>query len=204
MLRFKLEMYTINISEYSVTDTDVDESVTWPFTEVVTGAKQVSMVKNDTNSSDGLDELHCSGWGDAQHALFQLANLCMLLSFLTPYKFRYHSFFLRIMINVCFFLTVIWSALFACMVDMLIWNSLFVIVNSVQLCYIGYNIVPDKFSNALEDEYTHMFKPLKVTRTQFKGIADLGAMHLLGKGTMYAKQDQSTTGQKLSILLKGR
>lgn len=165
----------------------------------------VTNMENVSNSSmDTSDDSHCNSWGEAQHAVFQLANLCMLISFLTPHNFRYHTFFLRVMINFCYLLTVIWSSVFVCMLDVLIWNSAFVVLNSVHLCYIGYKILPDRFSKALEDVYTHTFKPLKATRKQFKGIADLGAMQLLGKGSSYAKQDQTKTGKKLSILLKGR
>lgn len=204
---FPTEMYTRNLSEYSVTTEDTYQGANWHYTDFVTDVdlQSLQVMENTNNTTDEhLEVSHCSDWGEAQHAVFQLANLCMLISFLTPYTFRYHSFFLRVMVNFCYLLTVIWSAVIVCMSDVLVWNSVFVLINSVQMCYIGYKIAPDRFSKALEDAYSHVFKPLKVTRKQFKGIADLGAMQLLGKGSTYAKQDQNKTGQKLSILLKGR
>ncbi|XP_053396631.1 blood vessel epicardial substance-like [Mercenaria mercenaria] len=155
---------------------------------------------NNTELEPGF----CGDWLDAQHALFQLANLCMLISFLTPTNFKYHCFFLRIMLNFGFLLSVIWGAVFVCMTDIVIWNAIFLCVNSVHLVYLGYKVVPERFPKALEDVYSHTFKPLKVTRKQFKEITDFGSMQVLGKGAVYAKQDQTKTGQKLSILLKGR
>lgn len=164
----------------------------------------VRFVNASNNSSLGSNNEMCSEWLDAQHAVFQLANLCMLISFLTPVTFKYHCFFLRIMLNFAFLLCIVWGALFVCMPDIVIWNAVFLFVNSIHLVYIGYKVVPEKFSKTLEDVYSHSFKPLKVTRKQFKDIADFGSMQLIGKGSAYAKQDHTKTGQRLSILLKGR
>lgn len=156
------------------------------------------------NSGEETTEGYCTDWLDAQHAVFQLSNLCMLISFLTPIRFKYHCFFLRIMLNFGFLLCIIWSSAFVCMPDVVIWSSIFLVINSVYLLYIGYMEVPVRFSKTLEDVYLHSFKPLRVTRKQFKELADFGTMQLLGKGVYYAKQNQSKTGQKLSLLLKGR
>lgn len=162
-----------------------------------------TQVLANVNNTD-LEAGYCSDWLDAQHAVFQLANLCMLISFLTPTNFKYHCFFLRIMLNLGFLLCLIWGAVFVCLSDMVIWNAIFLFVNSTHLVYIGYKIMPERFPKALEDVYSHTFKPLKVTRKQFKDITEFGDMQLLGKGATYAKQDQTKTGQRLSILLKGR
>ncbi|KAL4233329.1 hypothetical protein ACF0H5_008011 [Mactra antiquata] len=159
---------------------------------------------NQNETSEDLDGGHCEGWMTAQHAVFQLSNLCILISFLTPIRFKYHFFFLRIMLNFGFLIFIIWSAAFVCMPDVVIWNSVFIVINSGYIIYIGYMEVPVRFSKTLEDVYLHSFKPLKVTRKQFKELADFGTMQLLGKGVVYARQDQSKTGQKLSLLLKGR
>lgn len=162
-----------------------------------------SQLMGSENSSEHQSEF-CSDWLDAQHAVFQLSQLCMLISFLTPTNFKYHCFFLRIMLNFGFLLCVIWGAVFVCMSDIVIWNAIFLCVNSIHVVYLGYKAMPERFPKATEDVYAHTFKPLKVTRKQFKEITDFGNLQLLGKGAIYAKQDQTKTGQKLSILLKGR
>lgn len=163
-----------------------------------------AMQVNITNSSEHLaEEGYCSDWLGAQHAVFQLSNLCLLISFLTPTSFKFHVFFLRIMLNFGFILCLIWGAVFVCKSDTVIWNGAFLTINSVHLVYLGYKVVPERFSKTLEEVYSHTFKPLKVSRKQFKNLTDFGDMQLLGKGAIYAKQDQSKTGQRLSILLKG-
>lgn len=163
------------------------------------------ILPNATNGSGAaIMEGYCSDWLDAQHAVFQLSNLCILISLLTPTSFKFHCFFLRIMLNFGFLLCIIWGAVFACKLDTVIWNSVFLTINSVHLVYIGYKVVPQRFAKTLDQIYVHSFRPLKVSRKQFKVLTDFGHMQLLGKGAIYAKQDHTKTGQKLSILLKGR
>ena len=152
------------------------------------------------NATDGM----CVDWMDAQHALFQLANLCMIISFLTPSNFRHHSFFLRLMLNFGFLFIVIWSSVFICMPDVLAWNLVFMFINTIHLAYLGYRIIPPRFSKTCEELYTKAFKPLKVTRKQFKDIAEFGNILVLAKGAVYAREGNSRCGQKLSMLLKGR
>ena len=146
----------------------------------------------------------CVDWLDAQHALFQLANLCMVISFLTPSNFRHHCFFLRLMLNFGFLFLVIWSAVFICMPDVLAWNLVFMLVNMLHLAYLGFQIIPQRFSKTCEDVYAKTFKPLKVSRRQFRDIAEFGNILVLAKGAVYAKEGSSRCGQKLSMLLKGR
>ena len=153
-----------------------------------------------SNATDGI----CVDWLDAQHVLFQLANLCMVISFLTPSNFKHHCFFLRLMLNFGFLFLVIWSAVFICMPDVLAWNIVFLSVNMFHLAYLGYQIIPQRFSKTCEDAYAKIFKPLKVSRKQFRDIAEFGNILVLAKGAVYAKEGQSRCGQKLSMLLKGR
>ena len=152
------------------------------------------------NTTDGT----CVAWLDAQHALFQLANLCMVISFLTPSNFKHHCFFLRLMLNFGFLFLVIWSAVFICMPDVFAWNLVFLFVNMFHLAYLGYQIIPQRFSKTCEDVYAKTFKPLKVSRRQFRDIAQFGNILVLAKGAVYAKEGNSRCGQKLSMLLKGR
>ncbi|XP_052810889.1 blood vessel epicardial substance-A-like isoform X2 [Mya arenaria] len=161
-------------------------------------------ITNTNDSSISAQIKPCEKWTNAQHAVFQLANLCFLISLLTPYTFKYHSLFLRVMLNVGYVLTLIWASVFVCMSDVVIWSTVILAVNSAHIVYLTYVSVPHRFSKALEHVYLRTFKPLKVTRKQFKGLADLGTMHLQGKGSFYARQKQTPTGHKLSVLLKGR
>ncbi|KAK3600504.1 hypothetical protein CHS0354_007884 [Potamilus streckersoni] len=165
----------------------------------------IKPITNQTGSGEGnIWSGHCSDWKEAQHALFQLGNLCMIISFLTPSGFRYHTFFLRFMLNIGFVFSIIWAGFFICMMDILIWNFVFFILNSAHVIYLGYRMFPVRFSKTLEEVYAKMFKPLKVNRKQFRDLSQFANILLLAKGSVYAKEGNSKIGQKLSVLIKGR
>ncbi|KAL5010286.1 hypothetical protein ScPMuIL_012591, partial [Solemya velum] len=146
----------------------------------------------------------CHDWQDAQHALFQLANLCMVISFLTPSSFKYHMFFLRFMMSLGFIFFVLWAGFVICMPDVLIWNGVFFLVNLGFVIYLGYHVLPARYNKDLEDLYVKIFKPLKITPDEFRDLSVLAEMDILTKGSIYAKEKVTCCGKKLSILLKGR
>ncbi|XP_052810891.1 blood vessel epicardial substance-like isoform X4 [Mya arenaria] len=199
-----------NVSNANATIKNGEQMIISDASEVMPtkiGIYAYTVLENITNTNDSSISAQikpCEKWTNAQHAVFQLANLCFLISLLTPYTFRYHSLFLRVMLNVGYILTLIWASVFVCMSDVVIWSIVILVVNSAHIVYLTYISVPHRFSKALEHVYLRTFKPLKVTRKQFKGLADLGGMHLQGKGSFYARQNQTPTGHKLSVLLKGR
>ena len=187
----------------TVTDINLIKSVTSFVTDSNTGVENVTEIQyNITNEI--LQKRFCEDWRDAQHAVFQLAHLCILIAFLTPSNFKHHCFFLRIMLCIGYLLVVIWSVLFMCMTDVLSWNAVFLLANITHLFHLGYRVMPDRFTKTLDEVYNHSFKPLRITRKQFKHLVEFGNMVLLPKGALYAKRGRHKIGQKLSILLKGR
>lgn len=84
----------------------------------------------------------CRDWQDAQHTLFQLANLCAAISLLTPSSFRYHLLFLRCFLLAAFLFFVLWASLFVCMLDILIWNCVFFVINLIHVICLAYHNIP--------------------------------------------------------------
>ncbi|OWF52518.1 blood vessel epicardial substance-A-like [Mizuhopecten yessoensis] len=165
----------------------------------------VPLPMNSTNATGSPDILGgCSDWQEVQHALFQLANLCLVLSFLTPTNFHHHAFFLRFILGFGYLFFSIWAGIFVCMPDVLSWNCLFFVVNTGHLSLLLYRMFPTRFRSELDELYSKVFKPLKVTRQQFKDISDQGELYVLTRGTYYAKEGCTEGGRKLSILVKGR
>ncbi|XP_069139143.1 blood vessel epicardial substance-A-like [Argopecten irradians] len=165
----------------------------------------VTLLMNSTNVTGLPDNLgRCSDWQDVQHALFQLANLCLVLSFLTPTNFQHHAFFLRFVLGFGYLFFSVWAGIFVCMPDVLIWNCIFFIVNTGHLSYLIYRMFPTRFRSELDELYSKVFKPLKVTRQQFRDISNQGELYVLTRGTVYAKEGCTEGGRKLSILVKGR
>lgn len=146
----------------------------------------------------------CSDWQEAQHALFQLANLCLIISFLTPSSFRHHAFFLRLIISFGYLFFGLWAGVFVCMPDFLGWNLGFLLVNLAYLVYLGYKMCPTRLGHFTEEFYDNTFKPLNVERKRFNDLTRIGDTYLLTKGTSYATEGKTKCGNKISILLKGR
>ena len=154
--------------------------------------------------SNGNGTATCDEWLGAQHVLFQLANLCFCVSFLTPSSCKYHALFLRAVLSFgCLFL-VIWGASVDCHVDVLTWYLAFLIVNVSHLGFIIFSLYPVSLHPDLEDLYSRSFKPLKVTRGQFKELSGHGKLSDLHIGASYAVESATLAGQKVSILLSGR
>ncbi|XP_067676720.1 blood vessel epicardial substance-like [Haliotis asinina] len=146
----------------------------------------------------------CYTWEDAQHTVFQLANLCMAISFLTPSSFQYHVFFLRCLLLVGFVFFLLWAGLFVCMLDILVWNAIFVAVNLGHIGYLTYVNFPVKMHDQMEDIYSKLFRPLKMSRQEFALICKLGTMMTVPKGSIYAVEGITNIGDKVSILVKGK
>lgn len=162
---------------------------------------------NSTSWTAGLSppsDKICETWLEAQHALFQLANLCFAISFLTPSGFKYHCLFLRTLLLLGFSMFIFWSGLVVCMLDVLGWNIAFFIINLIHIIYLAYSTYPVKFHRELEDLYVKVFKPLKMTRFEFKALTKVGKRCNLAKGNIYAIEAVTNTNEKFSILLKGR
>ncbi|XP_012939248.2 blood vessel epicardial substance-like isoform X2 [Aplysia californica] len=163
---------------------------------------------NDVYSSDdGSDSSEwgaCRDWQDAQHTLFQLANLCAAVSLLTPSSFRHHLLFLRCLFLVAFFFFVLWAGLFVCMLDVLVWNCLFFLVDLVHIVCLVYSNIPSRFNPSLCELYAKRFKPLKVCRTDFAELCSLANIVPLRKGMRYAVEGLTPCGEKVSMLLRGR
>lgn len=171
-----------------------------------TATTNISLLSmNSTNSTATPDPSGaCSDWVDVQHALFQLANLCLVLSFLTPSSFQHHTFFLRFILGFGYLFFSVWAGAFVCMPDVLIWNCVCFVVNLAHFCYLAYRMFPTRFRSELDELYSKVFKPLKVSRQQFHDLSDIGELYVLTQGTVYAKEGGTAGGQKLSILVKGR
>ena len=159
---------------------------------------------NQTEFGTNMAPQSCSDWQDAQHALFQLANLCLIISFLTPSSFKHHSFFLRLIISFGYLFFGLWGGVFVCMPDVLVWNIGFLVINVTHLAYLGCRMCPIRLGKLTQDLYEKMFKPLRVDRERYKTLTLLGDTYLLTKGSGYATEGRTKCGNKLSILLKGR
>ncbi|KAK7108623.1 hypothetical protein V1264_016322 [Littorina saxatilis] len=146
----------------------------------------------------------CLDWQDAQHILFQLANLCMAVSFLTPVSFRFHLLFLRCLLLLAFLLFLLWAGLFICMPDVLGWNLVFFLLNGAHIGWLLYRHLPSRLPASHAALYTKVFKPVRVTQEEFLDLCQLGSLQEMSKGGLYAVESLTRCGRRVSVLIKGR
>ena len=156
------------------------------------------------NLSMGIYNERCEDWKDAQHTLFQLANLCLVVSFLTPTNFHHHALAVRCILGFGYLFFTLWAGLIVCMPDVLIWNIGFFIVNFIFTCYLAYGLLPTRFDSNVDEMYQRLFKPLRLDKRLFKELFAVGSVQVLTKDEFYAREGITTLGTKTSILLKGR
>lgn len=84
---------------------------------------------NSTGLSHGF--WFCAKWVDAQQDLFQAANLCFAIAFLVPKSFKQSILIVRALAAAGFILLAAWASTELCAPDVLGWNIILVIINSV-------------------------------------------------------------------------
>ncbi|XP_055945887.1 blood vessel epicardial substance-like [Argiope bruennichi] len=158
-----------------------------------------------SNSSVSNDFwIHCLGqWLPPNHILFQIANACLFLSYLAPVGI-YGLLYLRtcLMIGSIFF--AIWGWIVLCALDTFIWNTVFTLINFIHVAILLYMLRPVKLSKELEEVYKDLFKPLQVSRHQFRrAISCMREIKCLKPREPYCVENV-TKVDRLSLVLTGR
>lgn len=146
---------------------------------------------------------YCTQWGSVNHAYFQLANTFFFLSYLAP-NGLYGILYLRctLLVGCAFFALWGWAVL--CSFDAFLWNANFVAINFIHVCILLYHLRPIKFSKEVEEVYQALFRPLKVTRHQFKKVLDCMKMIRQLKYQEVYAQEKVTKVDSLSLVLSGK
>ncbi|XP_076358819.1 popeye domain-containing protein 1-like, partial [Tachypleus tridentatus] len=148
--------------------------------------------------------LHCDEWDDAQHVLFQVANLCFATAFLVPPKFRLALLFTRGVLTVGFLFVTLWACINICAPDVFAWNVTFMVTNFCHALFLTYVSIPARIQPELLDLYNKIFTPLKVEKKTFKELVSSADILSLKSGECYAVEGVTIAGEQLSILLSGK
>lgn len=146
---------------------------------------------------------YCMQWGSVNHVYFQLANTFFFLSYLAP-NGTYGILYLRctLLVGCAFF--ALWGWTVMCSFDAFLWNAAFVAINFIHVCVLLYYLRPVKFSREVEEVYLALFRPLKVSRHQFKKVlACMKLIRQLQYQQVYA-QEKVTKVDSLSLVLSGK
>ncbi|GFR17619.1 popeye domain-containing protein 3 [Trichonephila clavata] len=139
-----------------------------------------------------------------QHVLYQLANICFIISYLSPGGKR-GLLFMHSLLIVGFFLFAIWAWNVVCSPNIFSWNFFFVLLNLGQVLHILYSMRKVKLPLELEDIYRILFQPLQVSRLSFQKLVspECAQMVNLHPGEAYAMQGLTRT-DRLGLLIKGK
>jgi len=159
---------------------------------------------NSTSGSGDQSYVTCDKWIDSQDVIYQISSLLFAVAFLIPDDFRCHVTLMRATLCLGCACAVGWGTTVLCHVDVIAWYSVFLSINVFHLTYAVCIAWPTPVRPELRDLHTKLFRPLKITRRQFRELCGCGQIIDLPRGTDYAVEGSTGAGERLSILLIGR
>ncbi|XP_063534566.1 uncharacterized protein LOC134744619 isoform X3 [Cydia strobilella] len=145
----------------------------------------------------------CGKWRPINHIFFQVANVFFLLSFLAPHT-PTGLIWLRVALILGCTFSGIWAWSIECHLDAVLWNSAFVAINFVYFSVHFYLMRPIKFHKDIEEVYVALFKPLRVSRRQFRRVLRcMRNVRHLKCHELYA-HEKVTKVDSLSLVLSGK
>ncbi|XP_020635691.3 popeye domain-containing protein 1 isoform X2 [Pogona vitticeps] len=169
----------------------------------VTPLSSVPDFRNAT--SVPLNETMCEHWREIHHLVFHMANICFAVGLVIPTTYHLHMIVLRAMLTIGCALFIIWATLFRCGLDIMIWNTAFLVINLLHFLYLLYKRRPINIDKELSSLYKRMFEPLHVPPELFQRLTgQFCNIQMLKPGQAYAAEDKTSVDDRLSILLKGK
>ncbi|XP_009868799.1 PREDICTED: blood vessel epicardial substance-like, partial [Apaloderma vittatum] len=89
-----------------------------------------------------FNETACENWREIHHLVFHVANVCFAVGLVIPTTLNLHMIFLRGLLTIGCALFIIWATLYRCALDIMIWNSVFLVVNLLHFIYLVYKRRP--------------------------------------------------------------
>ncbi|KAI9559318.1 hypothetical protein GHT06_016107 [Daphnia sinensis] len=144
----------------------------------------------------------CLQWQSLNHVYFQLANGFLFLSYLAPAGL-YGLIYLRLTLAIGSAFLSIWGWIIICAFDTFLWNAFFFFINAVHALVLLFSLRPLAFDDQVEQVYKTIFRPLKMSKQQFRKVAEcIKSIQPLKRGGYFAVE-QETSVDTLSLLLSG-
>ncbi|XP_060705530.1 blood vessel epicardial substance isoform X2 [Hemiscyllium ocellatum] len=179
----------------------------WAFSFLLANTTTATSDYGFTNGMEPLSNQteSCDNWKEIHHLVFHVANLCFAIGLLIPTTIKIHMVLLRAMMSTGCALFIVWAVVYRCALDIMIWNSLFLILNMLHFLYLLYKRRPIKIDKELKVLYRRMFEPLHVPPDLFQRLTgQFCSIMTLKKGQTYAAEDKTSVDNRLSVLLKGK
>ncbi|XP_055845761.1 blood vessel epicardial substance isoform X1 [Episyrphus balteatus] len=145
----------------------------------------------------------CLLWQRPHHLYFQLGNAFFFMAFLAPHG-PFGMLWLRSVMVIGCILMAMYGWLIECTPDVVLWAGLFLGVNLIYLIVLLCRLRPVRFEKEIEAVYESLFKPLRVSRHQFRKILNcMKLIRSLKYQEVYA-QEKVTKVDSLSLVLSGK
>ncbi|XP_041763603.1 blood vessel epicardial substance isoform X4 [Anopheles merus] len=145
----------------------------------------------------------CFSFEPKEHLYYHIGHALFLVAFLAP-NIPCGFLWLRCAAIAGCILMVLWGWFVACSLDAVVWFSLFLLVNAFYVVVLLCKLRPVKFEKEIESVYVALFKPLRVSRHQFKKVLNcMKIVRPLKYQEIYV-QEKITKVDSLSLVLSGK
>eukprot|EP00062_Callorhinchus_milii_P013875 gi/632962479/ref/XP_007897335.1/ PREDICTED: blood vessel epicardial substance [Callorhinchus milii] len=184
---------------------NVTPKTSWMSSFLSSNTSSAPAVLGDVTEPFADQTNECDNWKEIHHMVFHVANLCLAIGLVIPTTVKLHMILLRAMISAACALFIIWAILYQCALDIMIWNTLFLLLNMLHFLYLVYKRRPIKIDKELKALYRRMFDPLHVPPEMFQRLTgQFCNIMTLQKDQTYAAEDKTCVDVRLSVLLKGK
>ncbi|XP_035904394.1 blood vessel epicardial substance isoform X1 [Anopheles stephensi] len=145
----------------------------------------------------------CFSFEPKEHLYYHIGHALFLVAFLAP-NIPCGFLWLRCAAIAGCILMVLWGWFVACSLDAVVWFGAFLLVNAVYVVVLLCRLRPVKFEKEIESVYVALFKPLRVSRHQFKKVLNcMKIVRPLKYQEIYV-QEKITKVDSLSLVLSGK
>ncbi|XP_068122391.1 popeye domain-containing protein 2 isoform X2 [Hyperolius riggenbachi] len=171
----------------------------------VGGGASRRMEVNRTLSEQLFSAPECVGWKIyMERAQYHLACIIFLLAIMGGSGVK-GCIFIFFLLGAAFLCMALWGALFACGVDIVVWNSILLALCLVQIGHLLFRLRKESYGDDYDALYKTLYRPMQVPLNVFKEIAHCSGMevHSLSCEQSYALEGK-TPIDRLSLLISGR
>ncbi|XP_058175624.1 uncharacterized protein LOC131290492 [Anopheles ziemanni] len=145
----------------------------------------------------------CLGFEPKEHLYYQIGHALFLVAFLAP-NMQCGFLVLRCAAIAGCILMLLWGWFVNCSLDAVVWFGGFLVVNTIYAVILLCKIRPVKFDREIESVYVALFKPLRVSRHQFKKVLNCMKIVRSLKFQEIYVQEKITKVDSLSLVLSGK
>uniref|UniRef100_A0AAG5DWG1 POPDC1-3 domain-containing protein n=1 Tax=Anopheles atroparvus TaxID=41427 RepID=A0AAG5DWG1_ANOAO len=145
----------------------------------------------------------CLGFEPREHLYYQIGHALFLVAFLAP-NIPSGFLLLRCAAIAGCILMLLWGWFVNCSLDAVVWFGGFLVVNTIYVVILLCKIRPVKFDREIESVYIALFKPLRVSRHQFKKVLNCMKIVRSLKFQEIYVQEKITKVDSLSLVLSGK